>query len=87
MRSSNKTVIEVPSWEELAGRLHGLSGLKFEDELNVDGFQTRGGWASDWNCSDSTATDRLNRLVSAGMAETVIGLRDGHPTKFYKVKA
>ena len=87
MRSSPKTVIEVPPWEELAGRLHGRSGMKCAPELNAEGFQARGGWASDWNCSVSTATDRLKRLVSAGMAEAVMGLRDGHPTKFYRVKA
>jgi hypothetical protein len=86
MRSINKTVIEVPSWEELAGRLHGHVGMKGAIELNAAGFQTRGGWASDWHCNPTTASQRLDRLVSAGMAETVIGLRDGHPTKFYKVK-
>lgn len=87
MRSSTKTVIEVPSWEDMAGRLYGREGIKGARELNAAEFYTRGSWAIQWNCGQTTASQRLDRLVSAGMAETVIGLRDGHPTKFYKVKA
>ena len=64
MRSSNKTVIEVPPWEELAAE----AGIcKNWNDLRRSGFFTQGEIAAAWEVPMSTAQQRLNKLVVSGV--------------------